>query len=157
MPLRHRRLESDLLAGLVCLVSLGAVARPAVAAPGDTAPISLANGAEVVVAESSCGPGGTTHRCLSSDGRYVVFESESAVLVADDTNGASDVFVRDRWLAQTRRVTVGANGAQANGASDQPTISADGRFVAFGSRASNLVSGDTNGVYDLFVRRRRDG
>jgi Tol biopolymer transport system component len=157
MPLRHRRLESDLLAGLVCLVSLGAVARPAVAAPGDTAPISLANGAEVVVAESSCGPGGTTHRCLSSDGRYVVFESESAVLVADDTNGASDVFVRDRWLAQTRRVTVGANGAQANGASDQPTISADGRFVAFGSRASNLVSGDTNGVYDLFVHELATG
>ena len=74
-----------------------------------------------------------------------------------DTNGAVDVFVRDRQTGTTRRVSVGPGGAQGNDqSSDDPAISADGRFVAFGSAATNLVPGDTNGDFDVFVRVRAD-
>ena len=69
-----------------------------------------------------------------------------------DTNGSSDVFVRDRRTGTTRRVSVSSGGAQGNDNSFGPAISADGRFVAFGSSASNLVPGDTNGATDVFVR-----
>ena len=75
-----------------------------------------------------------------------------------DTNGSPDVFVRDRQTGTTQRVSVGPGGVQGNGDSSQrPSISADGRFVAFSSDASNLVPGDTNGVDDVFVRDRQTG
>lgn len=91
---------------------------------------------------------------ISPDGRYVAFASSASNLVSGDTNGASDVFVRDRGTGTTTRVSVGAGGAQASGASDSPSVSADGRYVAFRSPASNLVSGDTNAAADVFVRDR---
>jgi Tol biopolymer transport system component len=91
---------------------------------------------------------------ISADGRFVVFSSFASNLVAGDTNGAQDVFVRDRVAQVTRRVSVGPAGQQTNGNSFEPAISADGRFVAFRSLASNLVAGDTNGSYDVFVRDR---
>lgn len=91
---------------------------------------------------------------ISGDGRFVVFTSYSANLVAGDTNGTGDVFVRDRQTSTTTRVSVGAGGAQANASSDGFDISADGRYVTFTSFASNLVAGDTNGVSDVFVRDR---
>ena len=69
-----------------------------------------------------------------------------------DTNGAGDVFVRDRQTGTTRRVSVSSGGVQGNGDSFDPAISADGRFVAFESDATNLVPGDTNGAADVFVR-----
>ena len=94
---------------------------------------------------------------ISPDGRYVAFTSFASNLVQGDTNGAFDVFVRDRWNSTTERMSVGAGGAQGNGDSYQPVISADGRFVAFESFASNLVPGDTNGFYDIFVRDRVTG
>src|SRR5262249_58840522 len=78
-------------------------------------------------------------------------------LVAGDTNGATDVFVRDRQASTTERVSVGKNNSQANGFSSHPRLSADGRFVAFASFASNLVRGDTNGATDVFVRDRQAG
>ena len=68
-----------------------------------------------------------------------------------DTNDTFDVFVRDQMTHATRRVSVGPGGAQANSYSDNPAISAHGRYVAFSSFASNLVTGDTNGTFDLFV------
>jgi hypothetical protein len=71
--------------------------------------------------------------------------------VPGDTNGQSDVFVHDLATGQTTRVSVRANGAQANGGSSSSAMSADGRFVAFESSATNLVAGDTNGVSDIFV------
>jgi Tol biopolymer transport system component len=74
--------------------------------------------------------------------------------VAGDTNNAYDVFVRDRKLQVTRRISVGPGGQQANDGSVAPAISADGRYVAFRSYASNLVAGDTNGATDVFVRDR---
>ncbi|GAB1692708.1 PD40 domain-containing protein [Krasilnikovia sp. M28-CT-15] len=86
-------------------------------------------------------------------GRYVVFGSEASNLVAGDTNGARDVFVRDRKRRTTQRVNVSSDGSQADGGtSGTPAMSANGRFVSFSSSAANLVSGDTNGAFDMFVR-----
>lgn len=99
---------------------------------------------------------------ISADGRYVAFQSTASNLVAGDTNGTPDqyqgldVFRYDRQTNQTERVSVGDDGEQANGPSndpgDDPSITADGRYVCFASFASNLVEDDTNGAYDVFVR-----
>jgi Tol biopolymer transport system component len=89
---------------------------------------------------------------ISADGRFVVFSSVASNLVAGDTNGSSDVFVRDLLAGTTQRVSVSSSGEQANGGSGGAAISADGRFVVFTSAASNLVAGDTNGRSDVFVR-----
>ena len=94
---------------------------------------------------------------ISGDGRFVVFPSDASNLVAGDTNAAKDVFVRDRQLATTERVSVATGGAQANAASNYPAISDDGRFVVFYSDATDLVAGDTNAVKDIFVRDRQLG
>lgn len=106
----------------------------------------------------------------SSEGRYITFASDAVNLVPNDTNGYSDVFVRDRWLGVTERVSVGPSGTEANSGSvfdandwpdwiqtDSPAISADGRFVAFASSASNLVPNDNNRVRDIFVHDRAQG
>lgn len=94
---------------------------------------------------------------ISGDGRYVTFVSNSSNLVSGDTNGRSDVFIHDRQTATTERISVATGGAQSNDWSDQSSISADGRYVAFDSGASNLVSGDTNGTSGIFVRDRQTG
>lgn len=92
---------------------------------------------------------------ISSDGRYVVFYSYAGNLVTDDTNSTGDVFVRDRQTGETSRLSLSSSGAQGNGTSYAPVTSADGRFVAFYSDASNLVPGDTNAKTDIFVRDRQ--
>jgi Ca2+-binding RTX toxin-like protein len=89
---------------------------------------------------------------FSADGRFVGFASNASNLVPDDTNGQQDVFVHDRQTGTTTRVSVANDGAQANGRSDHPTLSADGRSIAFTSDASNLVPDDTNNRSDVFVR-----
>jgi Tol biopolymer transport system component len=94
---------------------------------------------------------------ISRDGRFVAFGSSAANLVPGDTNGRSDVFVRDRQSGTTTRVSVDGAGAQANEQSWRPAISADGRLVAFASLASNLVAGDTNGAADIFLHDRLTG
>ena len=91
---------------------------------------------------------------VSADGRYVSFVSEAANLVAGDTNNNEDAFVRDLQTGTTTRASVGAGGAQANGFTLNVTMSADGRYVAFSNDAANLVAGDTNGLFDVFVRDR---
>lgn len=92
---------------------------------------------------------------LSADGRFGVFSSSADALLADDDNGVEDVYwfeANDRGeLLQLRRVSVDSVGAQANGASHSPSISADGQTVAFISAADNLVELDHNGVEDLFI------
>ena len=103
------------------------------------------------------GNGGSVGPAISADGRYVAFESASWNLVAGDTIGLYDVFVRDRRTGKTERVSLNTAGQKGNGVSDIPSISADGRYVAFESDSSNLVAGDTNGVYDVFVRDRQTG
>jgi Tol biopolymer transport system component len=94
---------------------------------------------------------------ISADGRFVAFTSEASNLVADDTNGVADVFVRDRQTGRTTRVSVGSGGAQGNRDAGGGEISADGRFVAFFSEADNLVPNDTNNTGDAFVRDRQTG
>jgi Tol biopolymer transport system component len=109
----------------------------------------------------SVGPGGQQANSesaepeISAHGRYVAFVSDASNLVAGDTNNKWDVFVRDRRVQETRRVSVGPGGQQSNGPSFDPAISAHGRFLAFRSRATNLVTGDTNNKWDVFVRDRR--
>lgn len=89
---------------------------------------------------------------ISGDGRYIVFSSAASNLVTGDTNDYNDVFVHDRTSGETRRVSVGDDFVQANGDSDAATISSDGRVIAYRSLASNLVSDDTNGQRDVFIR-----
>jgi Tol biopolymer transport system component len=94
---------------------------------------------------------------LSADGRFVAFHSDASHLVPGDTNGLGDVFVRDRRTGRTERVSVSTRGVQGDRDGGSPALSADGRFVAFHSEATNLVPGDTNGKRDVFVRDRQAG
>jgi Tol biopolymer transport system component len=89
---------------------------------------------------------------ISVDGRFVTFTSIASNLVEGDTNGFSDIFVHNRVTGETIRVSVASDGTQGNEHSFWSSISADGRYVAFYSSANNLVEGDTNGTYDIFVR-----
>ena len=98
------------------------------------------------------GSGDSSGYSISADGRFVAFESYASNLVANDTNGALDVFVRDRWTGTTRRVSLSSADVQGNDISYAAAISADGRFVVFQSFASNLVANDSNGTEDVFVR-----
>jgi VCBS repeat-containing protein len=92
---------------------------------------------------------------ISGDGRYVTFASNASNLVAGDTNDTFDVFVHDRQLDTTERVSVSSDGTQGNEISSKPSISGDGRYVTFASNASNLVAGDTNDTFDVFVYDRQ--
>lgn len=96
---------------------------------------------------------------ISKTGRYVAYASRGSNLVRNDHNDATDIFVRDfgsrRWRAQL--VSVATDGGPANSGSDNPTMSASGRYVAFESAASNLVPNDTNARLDVFVRDRAEG
>ncbi len=94
---------------------------------------------------------------LSADGRYVAFGSYASNLVPGDTNAEHDGFVHDRWTGRTTRVSVAADGGEANQGSSNPVISDNGRYVSYTSGSDNLVRGDTNGVADAFVQDRRTG
>lgn len=94
---------------------------------------------------------------ISADGRFVAFPSQASNLVPGDTNLETDVFVHDRLTGQTSIVSISSSGALGNNQSSHPSISADGRFVAFQSFSSNLVSGDTNGWADVFIHDRQTG
>jgi Tol biopolymer transport system component len=95
---------------------------------------------------------GGEYPSLSADGRYVAFTGYGDDLVAGDSNGSADVFVHDRTTGATERVSVDSAGAQAGGGSLQPVLSADGHTVAFASEADDLVAGDANHAWDVFVR-----
>lgn len=94
---------------------------------------------------------------ISNDGNVIAFVSLATNLVLGDTNNKGDIFVHTRSTGQTKRVSVASNGEQANGASNHPAISGDGRYVAFTSQASNLVAGDSNNAMDIFVHDLQDG
>lgn len=87
---------------------------------------------------------------ISADGRYVAFVSKASNLVAGDGNGVEDVFVKDLSDGTIIRCSTDSGGAEADGSSLYPSISADGRYVAFESSASNLVAGDGNDCADVF-------
>ncbi|MGZ8184294.1 MAG: hypothetical protein ACXWT1_20310 [Methylobacter sp.] len=91
---------------------------------------------------------------ISADGRYVAFVSDASNLVTGDTNDTLDIFVHDRITAKTTRVSLDTAGGEGNNRSDTPSLSADGRYVAFDSVASNLVADDSNEAVDVFVRDR---
>jgi hypothetical protein len=94
---------------------------------------------------------------ISHDGRFVGFMSLATNLVPSDTNLVVDVFLRDRLLGTTERISVDSSGAEGDGSSFGGVVSGDGQFVLFYSYADNLVSGDTNGACDVFVRDRSAG
>jgi flagellin-like hook-associated protein FlgL len=89
---------------------------------------------------------------LSADGRYVAFFSSASNLVAGDSNGVQDAFIKDTLTGVTTRISTDSAGNQSNGGSTVTALSADGRYVAFSSSASNLVAGDSNGVQDAFIK-----
>jgi len=119
---------------------------------GETTRASVSSTGDQIVGTNAFQPD------ISADGRFVTFHTSANNLVPGDTNSAEDIFVRDRLLGETTRVSVSTSGAQSDatssGASSLPqsAITGDGRFVAFSSSATNLVPGDTNGFRDIFRR-----
>jgi Tol biopolymer transport system component/ribosomal protein L24E len=135
------------------------------APPGPTTTTTLPSGPPVnwgaAGATTRLKSGGDSYRpWMSGDGRFVAFDS-SGKKVADgepaDPDAVRDIYIVDNVTGITSRVSKGLNGALANGQSQRPTLSADGRFVAFWSDATNLVSGDTNNQPDAFVYDRQAG
>ncbi|MBF0142832.1 MAG: putative Ig domain-containing protein [Magnetococcales bacterium] len=129
--------------------------------PGDTNGVSdvflrdTLTGAITLVSRSASGTLGNAHSyspVLSSDGRYVAFTSDASNFAPGDTNGVSDIFLKDTLTGSITLVSGSASGAVGNYQSIRPLISVDGRYVSFASSASNLVSGDTNGVSDVFLK-----
>lgn len=110
----------------------------------------------VLISPSGTGNGGGNGDSIagqiSANGRYVGFQSDASDLVPGDTNGVTDIFLRDTYTGVTRLISVAADGGFANGPSTQPVMAPDGTCVAFISAASNLAAGDTNGIPDVFVR-----
>jgi Tol biopolymer transport system component len=144
--LRGRFVALFLLAAAACIAAAPATA-------GITERVSVSSDDQQANGASGS-PGGP---CVSANGRFVAFESDATNLVSGDTNGQRDVFVRDLLAGSTERVSITYNGFQGNEASEAPAISADGRWVAFQSYASNLVRQDRNGHMDVFVRDRLGG
>jgi Tol biopolymer transport system component len=107
-----------------------------------------------VGADGKEGDGPSLHGVVSGNGRYVAFQSRATNLVANDSNGAEDVFVHDRQTGTTTRISTDSQGRQVNGGSHRPAISHDGRVVAFSSEAADMVPEDTNGSEDVFVHDR---
>jgi hypothetical protein len=104
--------------------------------------------------DGTLGNNASSYPSVSANGQFVAFESWADNLVADDTNVLPDIFVKDRSTGTIERVSISSSGVEANGASSQPSISGDGRYVAFTSEATNLVADDTNGFTDVFVYDR---
>jgi Tol biopolymer transport system component len=147
----QRKRYSKFLTGLVTsLIIFSLFISTALAAAGDTTRVSVAS-------DSTQGNSNSGNPSVSADGRYVAFYSLASSLVSGDTNGYEDIFVHDRQSGETTLVSVASDGTQGNSVSFHPSISADGRYVAFESSASNLVSGDTNGYEDIFVHDRQSG
>lgn len=98
------------------------------------------------------GSGDSLYGQVSTNGRYVVFQSDAADLVAGDTNGVTDIFVRDVLTGTTTLASVASDGSSANGASTDPVMTPDAHYVAFISTGTNLTAGDTNGIPDIYLR-----
>ena len=114
----------------------------------------LATGHTLLVSQSGSGDiadGECAAPVVSADGRYVAFESEAGNLVAGDTNGVQDIFVKDFETGEIARVSVSSGGDEADGLSEDVAISPNGQYVAYASDATNLDAGDTNGSRDVFV------
>ena len=131
--------------------------------PGDNSQLGLdvflrdrGSNTTVLVSANFSGAGGgngnSTAGQASTNGHYAVFQSDASDLLPGDTNGVSDIFVRDLQAGSNILVSVAIDGGWANGASTDPVMTPDGRYVAFVSAATNLVAGDMNGIADVFLR-----
>ncbi len=112
---------------------------------------------EHVCPERSHGVAKVDSLAVSADGRYVAFSSRASNLISGDNNQKQDIFVADRQTKTVKRISNGQNSAEANGRSFRPTMSLDGRFIAYLSAASNLVADDSNGQADVFVTDQLSG
>jgi Tol biopolymer transport system component len=140
-----------LTVGIAIVVSIGALLVPA--SPASAASKLVAhNGLASVSTSAKVGNKASFEPSVSSGGRFIAFSSIATDLVAGDGNAKGDVFVRDTLADTTVLASVTSGGSQGNGVSDQPSISADGRYVAFRSAATNLVVNDLNATTDIFVR-----
>ena len=110
-----------------------------------------------VTSDEMQGAGAALFPVVSATGRYVAFVATASNLVPNDGNRMGDVFVRDRELGTTERISVSSSGREGDNSSLAPSITADGRFVTFGSDATNLVAGDVNRTHDSFVHDRLTG
>jgi Tol biopolymer transport system component len=146
----HGISKARLSLGMMILFLVSSLFLPLSSQAGITTRVSVAS-------DGTQASSGSSRPSISADGRYVAFASDASNLVSGDTNGQKDIFVFDRHTGQTTRVSMASDGTQANSISDWPSISADGRYVAFSSFASNLVLGDTNGRGDIFVHDRLTG
>jgi uncharacterized repeat protein (TIGR01451 family) len=150
-----RRIARPILAALAVAGLLGPLAALA-DPPGITEWVSV-DSAETQANQDS------VHAAMTPDGRFVAFASLASNLVPGDTNDLPDTFVRDRLTGTTERVSVDSHGREGDGASgvigirSLPSLSGDGRFVAFESNATNLVAGDTSPVRDIYVADRQAG
>jgi len=117
---------------------------------GDTIRVSVAS-------DGTEGNNDSVSPSVSADGRFVAFESKASNLVANDTRDKRDIFVHDTATGETVRVSVASDGRQANKDSTAPSMSADGRFVAFESKATNLAPGVGNAKQQVFVHDRNTG
>lgn len=105
--------------------------------------------------QGAFGNAASRNASISSDGRFVAFQTSASNLAGFDWNGADDVIVKDMLLLTTKMIS-GSNlsNVSANGASRVPWISGNGRFVAFQSLATDMIPGDANGTWDIYVRDR---
>lgn len=142
------RFETRCLAPLACLLCVSAVQAQS------TSAASVAPGGQFGNGRSWLSPSGPA---ISPDGRWVVFHSDASNLAATDASGATDVFVRDLSTNATERISVGGAGGESNGSSMNGSITANGRYVAFQSEATNLAVGDFNVSSDIFLRDRLTG
>lgn len=138
----RRLLQTTAAVGLLIAQPAAAVTIDLVSQTGIATPIGT-NGPSVIA-------GG-----ISDDGRYALVSSGASNLVPGDTNQATDLFLYDHTLASLERVSVADDETQANAATEgRAGLSADGRYVVFTSRATNLVTADTHGVAQVFLRDR---
>lgn len=161
-----RWLRTSMFGGLVVAVAFTALPSAAYPRRGKHAQIDLAPGnLQPECVPVACTPNAGSPS-MSANGRFVAFDSYASNLVTGDTNQILDVFVRDTKKRRTYRASQASDGTQPIGAGNprgitsvsfEPSISADGRFIAFASEASNLVPGDTNLRADAFVHDLRTG
>lgn len=145
-----RKLTLLSLAG--CVLSALATISIALAAPPLTVRVSVSSsGAE------GNSPSSNYSSAISAKHRYVAFDSSASNLVEGDSNDAIDIFVRDLKKGMTQRVSLDSAGGEGNNGSYYPSLSSNGRYVAFASEASNLVTGDNNESADVFVRDLKKG
>jgi len=134
-----------------CVVIALSMASAAAAATPTTTRVDLSS------TGAQAGHPGAENAAVSANGRWVVFESEATNLATPDSNGRRDIFLRDRKTGETRLVSVRPDGTQGDFASSRPSISGDGRWVAFTSSATNLVAGTTGSFQNVYLWDRTSG